>query len=168
MRVLIADSHTNTRRGLSLLLQEENGMSAIYEASDAESVIKLAAENAVELVLLDAELPGLPIKDLVDEIHFLNPTPKVIVMSSDLEQGRKFLRDGADAFVSKSDQPEWLLSALRRLVETVKEQIHFSLKKSKMTNSKCVFMRQAKLAETGEGLEIAGTLVEGSGAMEMA
>jgi hypothetical protein len=37
-----------------------------------------------------------------------------------------------------------------------------------MTNSKCVFMSQAKLAETGEGLEIAGALVEGSGAMEMA
>jgi DNA-binding NarL/FixJ family response regulator len=116
MRVLIADSHANTRRALSLLLQEEKGISAIYEASDAESVIKLAAENAVELVLLDAELPGLPIKDLIDEIHFLIPTPKVIVMSCDLEQGRKFLRDGADAFVSKSDQPEWLLSALRRLV----------------------------------------------------
>jgi len=74
-----------------------------------------------DLVLLDGELPGSPIKDLIDELHSLNPAPKIIVMSSDLELGRLYLRDGADAFSSKSDQPDWLLTSLRRLSGPVKE-----------------------------------------------
>jgi hypothetical protein len=36
-----------------------------------------------------------------------------------------------------------------------------------MTNPKCVFMSQAKLAETGEGLEMAGAMAEGFGALEI-
>ena len=116
MRVLIADQHTKTTRALRMLLQEEPGISAICEASDAESTLKLAAAKALDLVLLDGELPGRPIKDLIDDIQSLSPAPKVIGMSSDLEQGRMFLRAGADAFVSKGDQPDWLLTTLRRLI----------------------------------------------------
>jgi hypothetical protein len=33
-------------------------------------------------------------------------------MSSELENGRKLLKAGADAFVSKADQPDWLLETL--------------------------------------------------------
>jgi len=104
-----------------LLLQEEPGISAICDASNAEGTLKLAAEEDIDLVLLDGELPGSPIKDLIDELHSLNPAPKIIVMSSDLELGRLYLRDGADAFSSKSDQPDWLLTSLRRLSGPVKE-----------------------------------------------
>jgi len=35
-------------------------------------------------------------------------------MSSNPEYGRKYLKAGADAFVSKTDQPEWLFETLRK------------------------------------------------------
>ena len=121
MRVLIADPHKKTRRALSLLLHEEQGVSAICEAFDAECTLQLAAEETIDLVLLDEELPGSPIKNLIDELHFLIPAPKIIVMTNDLEKGRLFLRNGANAFISKSDPPDWLLSTLRGLIEPIEE-----------------------------------------------
>jgi DNA-binding NarL/FixJ family response regulator len=38
--------------------------------------------------------------------------PFVIVMSSDFETSRSVLKAGADAFVSKVDEPNWLLEKL--------------------------------------------------------
>ena len=113
MHVLIADPNLKIRRALTMLLKEEPGFNAIYQAPDAACLLELAIRETIDIVLLAVELPGRPIKDLIDDLHALIPSPKIIVMSSDLEQGRQYLRDGADAFFSKSDQPDWLLTILR-------------------------------------------------------
>jgi CheY-like chemotaxis protein len=41
-------------------------------------------------------------------------------MSSNSEDSRMALRAGADAFVSKEDQPEWLLITLRKYAKQTK------------------------------------------------
>jgi len=60
------------------------------------------------------EKQGPPIHSLVRKLHSLVPKPKVIVMSSNPEFGRKYFKAGADAFISKGDQPEWLFVTLQR------------------------------------------------------
>jgi hypothetical protein len=52
------------------------------------------------------------------DLHFDRPAmcrirvPFVIVMSSEFEYSRMLLKAGADAFVSKGDEPEWLVDRL--------------------------------------------------------
>ena len=56
----------------------------------------------------------LYIEDLITRLHALEPPPIVVVMSSEVENSRKLLKAGADAFVSKGDEPDWLLETLQK------------------------------------------------------
>ena len=114
MRVIIADHHAPARQGLAILLREQADITLIGEAAEASSLLALAAERPVDAVLLDFELPGLALAEAIAQIHALDPAPRVIVISSNPEHARIALASGADTFVSKSERPEWLLSALQR------------------------------------------------------
>lgn len=113
MRILLADHHTNALWGLKTLIQEEPGLKVVGEAVDGESLIDQSLRLHPDLILLDKDLPGRPIDSLLAALHRLIPRPVVIVMSSDPECSRMVLKAGADAFVCKGDQPDWLLQILR-------------------------------------------------------
>ncbi len=81
----------------------------------------MAENRAADLFLVDRELPGAFIEDLIARLHALEPRPIVIVMSSGFEYSRMLLQAGADAFVSKGDPPNWLLQTLRKYAERMKK-----------------------------------------------
>ncbi len=113
MHILLADHHANALWALKTLLQEEPGIEVVGEAVDGESLINLSKTLYPDLILIDRDFPGRPIEDLIAALHQIQPRPVVVAMSSDPEHGRLLLRAGADAFVSKGEQPDWLLQTLR-------------------------------------------------------
>jgi len=102
------------------MLQEEPGLEVVGEAVDANELFTLTEEAAANLIMMDKKLPGFRMKELISRLHALESKPIVIVMSSNSEDSRKVLQDGADAFVSKGDQPDWLLEILRHYTERAK------------------------------------------------
>ncbi len=114
MRIILADHHVQPCWALKTLLAEQPEFELIGEAVEAGGLLKLAQMNLPDLVLLDCELPGGYIEDLIAQLHALQPPPIVVVMSSEFENSRKLLKAGADAFVSKGDEPEWLLETLQK------------------------------------------------------
>jgi DNA-binding NarL/FixJ family response regulator len=114
MRIFLADHHPQALWALRTTLDENADFDVAGEAKEADSLLALAEENPPDLVLVDWELPGKPIEDLIAELHACDPRPIVVVMGSQPEYGRLMLKAGADAFVSKSDQPEWLLEMLQK------------------------------------------------------
>ena len=114
MRIILADQHVQPRSALKRLLEEQPEFDLIGEAVDAQGLLLLAKKHLADLVLLDSELPGVYIEDLIASLHALEPPPIVIVMSSESENSRKMLKAGADVFVSKGDEPEWLLETLQK------------------------------------------------------
>jgi DNA-binding NarL/FixJ family response regulator len=117
MRIILADHHTEPRWALKALLDEEEYFELVSEAIDSPSLLQLAESQTADLILIDEKLPGSPIEDLIIKLHAINPRPIVIVMSSDSTCSRKMLQAGADSFVSKADQPEWLIQSLRKYVQ---------------------------------------------------
>jgi DNA-binding NarL/FixJ family response regulator len=99
---------------------QQHGFTVVGEATEAKSLLTQAEALKPGLVLLDWELPGRAV-DLVDVLHAIDPRPKVVAMSSRLESGRAALAAGADAFVSKSDDPDWLLETLRQYAKRTKK-----------------------------------------------
>lgn len=116
-RILLADHHASARWALVTLLQEEADFMLVGEAVNADVLLALCIEKHPDIVLLDKSLPGMPIDNLIDALHQHEPPPVVIVMSSNPEDGRRLLRAGADAFVSKGEQPDWLLQSLYKLMQ---------------------------------------------------
>jgi CheY-like chemotaxis protein len=72
------------------------------------------------LVLVDDELPGMLIEELIPSLRAIKASLIVIVMSVKVENSRKLLNSGANAFVSKGDQPDWLLDLLHKFAYKVK------------------------------------------------
>jgi DNA-binding NarL/FixJ family response regulator len=114
MRIILADHHVQPCWAIRKSLEQQPDIEIIGEAADAQSLLALAEAEHPDLVLVDGDLPGMFINELITRLHANEPSPIVVAMSSEFENSRKLLKAGADAFVSKADEPEWLLETLKR------------------------------------------------------
>lgn len=114
MRIILADHHPQALGALKVTLAENPKYEITGEATDADRLLNLVRENPPDLALIDWELPGKPIEDLIGKLHACQPKPVVVVMGDKPEYGRMLLKAGANAFISKGDQPTWLLETLEK------------------------------------------------------
>ena len=112
MRLLLADDQRKVRSALRLLLEQEPGLSIVGEAADSEDLLAQVKVSCPDLVLLDWGLPGQQPADMLSLLRQRCPHLLVIALSSRPEIRQDTLAAGVDAFVSKGDPPEQLLSAL--------------------------------------------------------
>ena len=59
LRVLLADDHPVFRRGLGALLSSLEETVVVGEASDGADAVRLAAELAPDVVVMDLNMPGM-------------------------------------------------------------------------------------------------------------
>jgi DNA-binding NarL/FixJ family response regulator len=114
MRIQLADHHPQALWALKTTLQEKPEFEVTGEASNSEDLLEQVKLNNPDLILLDGELPDQPIFELITELHECASRPIVVGMSSKPEYSMMLLKAGADAFVSKGDQPGWLIETLTR------------------------------------------------------
>lgn len=112
MRILIADDQPKVRFALRVAIERQPGSKIVGEATDAADLIAQARTFAPDLLLLDWDLPGLLASDLIRELRHICPNLRVIVLSEKSELAPTALASGANAFVSKAEPPEHLLSAI--------------------------------------------------------
>jgi DNA-binding NarL/FixJ family response regulator len=122
MRILLADHHPQALWALKTAFQEKSEFEVTGEAVDAEGLLAEAAANPPDLALVDWELPGRSIDDLIAALHACEPRPIIVMMGSKPEYGRLMLKAGADAFVSKGDQPDWLFETLGKFEKRFKKE----------------------------------------------
>ena len=60
IRILIADDHAVFRSGLKALLEKESDIEVVAETGDGHETVRAVAANAVDVLLLDLSMPGLP------------------------------------------------------------------------------------------------------------
>ena len=65
MRILLADSQGRGRVALRRLLEQDPEFIVVGEAADAKGLLSQAEVTHPDLVLLDCELPGLQVVDLL-------------------------------------------------------------------------------------------------------
>jgi DNA-binding NarL/FixJ family response regulator len=115
MRVLLAEDHTEVRWALRTVIKEEPGLTVAGEVSTAGELLAQAQALQPDLILLEWELPGRRAADLLPALRALGIQARVIVLSRQPECESAALAAGADAFISKANGPELLLTALRSL-----------------------------------------------------
>lgn len=115
MRVLLADHHSQVRWALRTAIKEEPRLVVVGEATEAEALLSQAQALRPDLILLEWELPGQPVEEVLSTLRAFNNGCQVIVLSRQPECETAALAAGADAFISKAAAPEELLTALRAL-----------------------------------------------------
>lgn len=117
MRILLADGRPKVRSALRTLLTCQTAPHDMHEATDAHDLLTLAEVSCPDLILLDWELPGLGPTDLIPALRRACPKAAVIALSGRVDARRAAMDAGVDAFVSKGDQPDKLLSTINRCAE---------------------------------------------------
>jgi DNA-binding NarL/FixJ family response regulator len=112
MRVLLADDQAKVRSALRLVLQQQPDIEILGEAVDTTGLLDWVKAVEPDVILLDWELPGLPTITLLPVLHDRQPSVHVIALSGRPEARQAAQEAGADAFVSKGDPPECLISAI--------------------------------------------------------
>lgn len=117
MRIMLADNRRKVRFALRALLEQQAGLEVIGEAVDAQYLLAQVEEDCPDVVLLDWELPGMAPADLMSALRRECADVLVVALSGRVSARQAALSAGVDAFVSKGDPPERLLSAIDRCEE---------------------------------------------------
>ena len=97
MRILLATCETDLRLSMELLLSEQPGIKILGSASDTEGFIALVKSTCPDLALLDWDLPGRPVEEVLSLIKLFEVPPKLIVLGKHPDSKKTALQAGADA-----------------------------------------------------------------------
>ncbi|MBF8775000.1 response regulator transcription factor [Pseudomonas fulva] len=116
--VLIVDDHPIVRLSLRMLLERER-FNVIAEVGNGSEVAQVARELKPDVVILDIGLPGLDGMEVIKRLQSLDPVPKIMVLTGQATDMyvRRCLDAGIGAFVTKEEDHEALLFALKALVK---------------------------------------------------
>jgi DNA-binding NarL/FixJ family response regulator len=117
MKVLIVDDHPVIIAGCrSMFAAEENY--EIIDAKDADSGFEAFVNYKPDLCIIDISLPGKSGFDLVQRIIERNRDAKIIIfsMNDDPIFASRALRLGAKGYVTKNDNPYFLLDAINAVM----------------------------------------------------
>jgi DNA-binding NarL/FixJ family response regulator len=113
-RVLVADDHPITRRGLRNLLESQPGIEVTWEASNGAEAIQMIKNGRPDLVILDLTMPEVGGLEVLTAGKQASPSTEFLVLSMHFsdELAREVLRGGAIGYVLKSDADPELLAAV--------------------------------------------------------
>ncbi|MDQ2712475.1 MAG: response regulator transcription factor [Acidobacteriota bacterium] len=117
--VLLADDHSLVRRGFRRILEDEEGMQVIGEASNGVEAIRMSHELKPKVVVMDLSMPELDGVQATREIVKHLPDTQVLVLSmhSDDNYVRNALDAGAKGYLLKSAIDVDLVGAIRAVAE---------------------------------------------------
>ena len=128
VRVLVVDDHAVLRAGLRLLLDTEDDLEYVGEASTAEEAVRGLERTRPDVVLLDLQMPGIGGLEGVRRITDRRPGVRVLVLSmhDEADDVRRAFAAGADGYLVKTAADEELVRALRA-VSAGERYLHPSL-----------------------------------------
>jgi two-component system, NarL family, invasion response regulator UvrY len=115
IRILIADDHGIVRRGLKQIVSECEGMEVAGEAASGQQALDLARQEQFDVAVVDIAMPGRGGLDILKDLRAARPAMKIIVLSvySEEQYAIRSLRDGASAYLTKSNATDELVRAIQ-------------------------------------------------------
>jgi DNA-binding NarL/FixJ family response regulator len=116
IRVVIADDHHLVRTGFRVILETEDDIEVVGEASDGAQAVACVRTAAPDVVLMDVEMPGTDGLEATRQITAVDG-PAVLILTTFDRDDYLFaaLQAGASGFLLKNGTPEDLLDAVRVL-----------------------------------------------------
>lgn len=111
---MLVDDHAIVREGYRSLLQKQNNMEVIAEASDGAQAYLYYKEHKPDITVMDISMQGQGGLEAISRITQLDSKAKILVFS--MHQNPSFAvqatRAGALGYVTKSSDPEVLIRAI--------------------------------------------------------
>jgi DNA-binding NarL/FixJ family response regulator len=118
VRIVLIDDHAVVRAGYRRFLEQEPGYEVLAEASSGEQAYALLQQLSPDVVILDLSMPGEGGLSALRRFKLRWPLLPVLVFSmhDHLAFAIQALRAGANGYVTKSSEPQQMVSAVRRVI----------------------------------------------------
>ena len=114
--LMIVDDHAIVRQGVRAFLDTQLDLKVVGEAGSGEEAIRLAAEQAPDVVLMDLVMPEMDGVEATRRVKQVSPRSQIIVLTSYHQDEHIFpsIRAGALSYLLKDVAPSELAEAARK------------------------------------------------------
>ncbi|MCF3962028.1 response regulator transcription factor [Streptomyces fuscigenes] len=118
IRILLAEDQSMVREALAALLGLEPDMEVVAQVPRGDEVVAAARAHAIDVALLDIEMPGMTGIEAAAELAAALPSVRVVVLTTFGRPGylRRAMEAGAVAFLVKDAPASELAAAVRRVL----------------------------------------------------
>jgi two-component system response regulator NreC len=119
IQVILADDHAVMRRGLRLVLEQQDGFEVLGEASDGRQAVSLAESLRPDVAVLDITMPNLNGIEAARQISAKQLGVAIVVLSMHADEGYvlRALKAGARGYLLKESPEADFIQAIRSVSE---------------------------------------------------
>ncbi|MCP5117438.1 MAG: response regulator transcription factor [bacterium] len=116
-RILVADDHPIAREGIRALLELEDDLQVVGEASDGREVLEMIGRLQPDIALLDLKMPGTDGLAVLQTLQHMKHASKIIVLtaSEDQNEWAQAMKLGCSGIVLKLSSPELIVKSIRKV-----------------------------------------------------
>lgn len=118
IKVALVENHNIVRSGVRVLLEKENAVTVVMEASNGHEFLEeIEKEGSIDVVVADMNMPVMDGIDLVCKLREAYPSVKVIILSM-LDQESyvsQAMNEGAQGYLLKNVSRDELIFAIKHV-----------------------------------------------------
>lgn len=116
IRVLVVDDHEVVRKGICALIETEDEIHVVGEATNGAEAVERARELEPDVILLDLVMPEMDGVEAIRHIRARQPAVRILVLTSFGSDNKLFpaIKAGAVGYLLKDTSPRELVAAIRR------------------------------------------------------
>lgn len=117
IRIVLADDHVLVRDGIKALLEDEEGLEVVAEASNGIEAIEILEKDLPDLLIVDIRMPEMNGIEVVKKIREKNWEVRTLVLSmhDSEEYVVQSVQAGADGYLLKGSSKNEFLKALHKV-----------------------------------------------------
>jgi DNA-binding NarL/FixJ family response regulator len=114
VNILIVDDHSLMRRAVREVLEKEEDMTVVAEASNGYEAEVQAAQTQPDVVLMDVDMPDCNGFEATERVLACSPHSRVIIFTANHQENHIFqaIQKGAMGYITKDIEPDALVHAL--------------------------------------------------------
>jgi len=113
--ILVVDEHLLMRRAVRAVLEKEEGLTIIAEASNGRQAEEQAFQTQPDVILMDTDLPDCTGFEATERVLACSPHSRVIIFTATHQEQNLLyaLHKGAMGYITKDIEPDDLVHAIR-------------------------------------------------------
>lgn len=116
-KVLIADHHPITRKGITSVLSDEDKYEVVGYVNDGNDILKFLTKTEVDILILEIDIPNLNSITAIKSIKREFPHIKILILSCHPEEmyALSAIKYGAAGYISKTASLQRILNATNQI-----------------------------------------------------
>ncbi|WP_298776394.1 two-component system response regulator NarL [uncultured Shewanella sp.] len=116
--IMMVDDHPLLRKGLKQLIELEDELSVVAEASSGKEALSVALETTPDLITLDLNMQGMDGLETLRALRQQNIQAKILMLtvSDNNEDVLEAIRSGADGYLLKDMEPDDIIDKIKECV----------------------------------------------------